>query len=121
MTEKEREEAFVKKAGATLDESLEGLDARSLSRLAQVRNRALEAHGARSTRRLGRYGAPVVGLFTTTAVVLIVASLLLKGPLPIDPYGDPADVEILASAEQLDLLDELDFYSWLTGDEEYAG
>ncbi len=121
MTEKEREVAFVKQVKSTLNESDERLDASTLSRLAQVRNQALGGYNARRTRFLVRYKTPVIGLITTTAVLLVVTSLLLKAPVSVQSYGDPADVEILASAEQLDFFEELDFYSWLTRDEEYAG
>lgn len=55
--------------------------------------------------------APVGGLATAAAVAL----LLVQSPGIVEPPAgtDAADFEILMSDDSLEMLEELEFYSWL--------
>ena len=102
-------DAFEKRAKQLFDDSVDGLDAATLSRLNQARHAAIEA----SPRRwppLVRW-APVGGLATAAAVAL----LLFQSPAVIEPPVDAStvDMEILLSEDNLDMLEDLEFYEWI--------
>ena len=92
-----------------LDRSLEDIDAASLSRLNRIRQTALAE--ARISR--WHWWIPASGLATACAVLLIVNLSWREpsGPTAIEsPLGD---LELLASNENLEMLEELEFYAWL--------
>lgn len=122
MNEKEREEK--KREEAFVDGIIEGLDRSSaelapgvLRRLARSRALALEegerrgGRGGRGWRRRFTRGA-MAGL--AAASVAVVAFLALQGgPASVRGYDVVEDVDLLASADRLELLEEMDFYAWL--------
>jgi hypothetical protein len=114
------ETEFERNARAMFEASIESLDAGTLSRLNQARNRALEAAAAtRSRRRLWLQWAPAGAL----AASILAAALLLRTPVT-DPTATlgataaPAPVELLAAGEDLDIASEaeLAFYEWIAAD-----
>jgi hypothetical protein len=115
----EHESDFERHARQTYDSSLDRLDAGTLSRLNQARNRALEAAvNARSRRRAWLGWAPA----GTLAAGVLAAALLLRTP-STDPtiaagVTPPAPVELLAAGEDLDIAAEADlgFYEWMAAD-----
>ena len=97
-------------ARGLLDESVEHLDAATLSRLNQARQQALEA-ASRHTHAGGRWWAiPASAL----AAAFLAAVIWWPGPA-VD--GTPAlpieDMEILVTADSLEMLEELEFFMWL--------
>lgn len=105
-------EEFTRQAKSLLDDSAESLDGQTRSRLHQARNRALASGGSRSSW----LGWSVTGSLATS---LAVAFLLLgpadqTPPLP-DIYADPVQQAV---AEDLELMDDLDFIAWLVMEEE---
>ena len=107
-TETEAEQAFAARAKQVFDESVDGLDAASLSRLNRGRQAAL-AEIDRPRQRWSRW-TPAVG----AAAVVLLAVVMLRGPAEIDVIAAPAsDLEILLSEESIDMFEELEFYSWL--------
>jgi len=98
-----------------LDEKAEGLDAATLSRLRQARERAL----ARRPGSPGRLAWPGGGAARWAGALAGVALLLVAGWTVWRQAAGPAlpvagdDLEVLASAEDLSLYQELDFYLWL--------
>lgn len=103
-------EAFEKRAKAQFDNSVEELDAATLSRLNQGRHAALEAlHGGRPLAAWGRW-VPLTGV----AAAALVTVMLVRGPEMAPLPGDAvADFEILLEGENLELYEDLEFYSWL--------
>jgi hypothetical protein len=106
------EEELQDRAKALFDDSVEKLDAATLSRLNQSRQRALqEVHVAPSAGRWARW-APAGGL----AVAAVIAVTVWQGR-PVDdvaPAADSAaDFEILLSEDSLDMLEDLEFFSWI--------
>ena len=92
-----------------LDQSVEHLDGATLSRLTQARNQALDS--ARRSRHSAWWS--VGGLATAAALVLAIA-VTLRTPETVDtpPVTGFEDLELLAT-EDLDLVEDLDFYLWL--------
>jgi len=107
---------FERNARVVLEQSLARVDARTRSRLNQARHAALEAAGAR--RRAWWRNLTLVPTAGAAAAALLVAVLLWHR----QPGGEPAvleaqhveDMELLADAEALELLDGWDgpFYEW---------
>jgi len=114
----EREmDPVAERARELFDDSVERLDAATLSKLNQGRQAALEELA--SGRRRGRWvrWAPATGMAAAAAVAIV----LLRGPAPVDDIVTPAfdDFEILISSDNLDMIEDLEFYLWI--DEERMG
>jgi len=102
------DETLAQRAKEAFDRSVDGLDAASLSRLNRGRQAALAEVGHPRRERL-RW-MPATG--AVAAVLLVMLSL--QGPGDADFLSAPAtDLDILLSEESIDMLEDLDFYSWL--------
>lgn len=107
---------LINKIQQTLDDSVEHLDAATLSRLNQARQKALQTRH-RPHSFAGHL--PATGLAAITAVVL-VAYLWQSQTLQTDQIVAAAshnDLEILSSNTELDLLEEMDFITWLVDED----
>ena len=100
------------------DEAVEHLDADTLARLAKARRIALDDAASRSKTRIsfGKRWAPAA--MTAGLGSLVIAWLLFDDQRAStdvfveDELAD--DIEILLAGENLELLEDLDFYLWLT-------
>ena len=101
----EDEGAFVEKLRERLDRHAEHLDELTAARLRAMRSRALAEQPVRARRWL-----PVAGLATTAAALLAV---LVWHQRPGEFNGLQEDWELLAAGEELELIEELEFYDWL--------
>ncbi len=107
--------AFADKAKQLFDESVEGLDAETRSRLNRGRRAALEE--IRSARPVWVQWAPAAGVATAA----VVAVVLWTGMPPVDeltPEASASDFEILLTQDSFEMLQDLEFYSWIDLDEE---
>ena len=92
------DERIARTAKQSFDESVDRLDAATLSRLNRGRQAAL-AEIARPERRWQQW-MPASGL------------------AEVDFVGEPAtDLEILLSEESIEMFEDLEFYSWLATQE----
>ena len=109
-TDNKANEQFAEQARELFDESVERLDAATLSRLNQGRHAALDAlHGARPAAIWGRW-VPATGV----AAAALVTVMVMRGPDKVDlPNEMVTDFEILLEGESLEMLEDLEFYSWL--------
>ncbi|MDJ0938633.1 MAG: hypothetical protein QNJ00_02585 [Woeseiaceae bacterium] len=113
MTEA-NDERFEQQAKALFDDSVDRLDAATLSKLNQGRQAALaELSTSRSRAEWVRW-APATGL----AAAALVAVVMLRGPAPVDTptingAAAATDFEILIGEDSLEMIEELEFYSWL--------
>ncbi len=106
----ERQEALTKQAKDLFDESVDKLDAATLSRLNQGRHRALaELDQGASPRGVWLRWVPVTGV----AAAALVTVMVMNGQAPVDQPVTAADFEMLLEEESLEMLDELEFYTWL--------
>lgn len=101
-----------------LDTDAAGYDAATLSRLNRARQAALDA-GLRPRRRPWWHWS-LVAVATSAAVVLAVALTLRTpeaGKPPVAPVAleqsEVDDLELLAAGEDLELIENLEFYAWL--------
>jgi hypothetical protein len=120
---------FERQLRATFDASVNGLDAQTLSRLNQSRQRAVEA-AQRRHRWSGVSGwttwAPVGALAAGVLVAVVVWRMPGEPQVPVTarivvapavPAEDslPEPLELLTSGEDLELATaaDLDFYAWV--------
>jgi hypothetical protein len=102
---------FENKARALFDESVERLDARTRSKLTQARNRALDEVQKGAARRRWIW-APAGGF--AVAAVLAVGILLWQDRTPSPAVAAAIeDLDIVADQDNLDLLQDMEFYAWL--------
>ncbi len=117
MSTEDRDRSFFEQVRKSLDESVAGLDDRTVARLRDIRVKTLEAAG-RENRAFFRPARWVTAGGLAAAAVLIVAvSIWFNGSRQTVPgmYGE--DTEIIASREHFELYEELDFYRWLAAGE----
>lgn len=119
------EGAFEERTRRVFDESVDALDAATLSRLNRARRAALAGQD--------RPG-PIAGWrpVATAAVVAVLAVALWLGQAPNRPVTEPEvavavapedadDLEIVLQDEDLDMLAELEFYAWMDAEEDFRG
>jgi hypothetical protein len=115
---------FERRLRATFDESVDGLDAGTLSRLNRSRQHAVEAaqrRGLRPSRPGWVTWAPLGALAAGVLVAAVVWRMPHESPAPVIvqavPPGDTPQepLELLASGEDLELAAtaDLDFYAWV--------
>lgn len=117
-----REDAeFAARVGDKLRDSVDELDAGTLSRLNRARQEALEhvAPASHRTRRMQSW-LPAAAV----AVLAIVAVTLWWGQTPeigVDESaimaGEVLDIEMLLDEGDLEMYEELEFFVWLPEDE----
>lgn len=106
------DEIFAQKAKRLFDESVENLDGETRSRLNRGRQAALEE--VRPGSRVWMQWGPVAGV-TAAAIVAVV---LWTGEPPVDTTTPAAaDFEILLAEDSLEMLENLEFYSWVEFEE----
>ena len=119
MNDRERgkgNDPFTMKAKAAFDQSVERLDGAALSRLNQGRHRALEHGARRSAVALNRHWAPAAGVAGAAAVAVAVWTVSQQ---PDDALPSAAtDLEIILEIDDFEMLEDLEFYSWVEFDEQ---
>ena len=109
------DDAFAGKAKRLFDESVESLDGETRSRLNRGRQAALAE--IRSGNRRWVQWAPAGGV----AVAAVAALVVWTGSSQIDVLDTPevaSDMEILLTEDSLEMLEDLEFYSWIDLDGE---
>jgi hypothetical protein len=120
------DDEFLEEIKQRLDSSTEELDELTLARLGAARRRAVEAGSRSAVFRLGDTLA--IG-HTGSLALLLVGTLLILSLVMLDPGDDPVldnphvsslmeDMELLGAAEELEFYQELDFYLWVTDDQD---
>lgn len=111
MTER-NDDKLARGARRLFDESVEGLDANALSRLNRSRHKALaELDSRQSAIRPVRW-LPAAGVAAAAVAVVVV----MRGPADVGFVEEPVtatDFEILLDEQSLEMLEDLEFYSWL--------
>lgn len=100
----QNEQAFVEQIKRRLDRQANELDELTVGRLGAARQRAVDA-----VSRPKQSWIPAIGIATATVVVFAVAVWQNPSDLP-GPYEE---LDIIASGEDLELIEDLDFYDWL--------
>ncbi len=104
------DERFSERAAALFDNSVQTLDGQSRSRLNRARQNALSQTSRKTPRS---YWLPAMA---SVAVAAIAGTMLWSADDLDTDYVPPAvtaDFEILLDTDSLELLEDLEFYSWL--------
>ncbi len=107
----EHDEQTGRRAKALFDESVDALDAETLSRLNRGRQHALAALGTGANPWM-RW-VPAAGMATAALVAVMV---LLPGPVQPPAGALPqsvTDMEILLGEDELEMFEDLEFYTWM--------
>jgi hypothetical protein len=110
MSEKDRESRFLKKIKKTLDDGSRNLDSGHQSKLTQIRHQALES---KSNRWLPNWTYLPAMQWGSVACALLVGIILLGEPNKTQLQPGFEDIDLLASADVMELYEDLEFYSWL--------
>lgn len=104
------------------DDSVERLDARTRSRLNQARQQALAEIKKGSTRRYW-LAAPLGGLAAAALIALIMIRAGGEAPQPRIENGSLLldDFDIVADADSFELIQDVEFYSWLADQSNDSG
>ncbi len=109
---------FAAQAKSVFDASVERLDAAALSRLNQGRHAALEQLAGGRHRAAWVRWVPAGGI----AAAALVSIIVMRGPeLESMPVEVVSDFEILLQGESLEMLEDLEFYSWMDAADLDAG
>jgi hypothetical protein len=120
-TELEPMSDFERSAKQAFDASVRGVDAATRTRLVQARERAL--HGASGSRSgLGwSWSLAPSGALAAAAVVAVLMLAHHPRSTEVGPVQFGPDLEILLGKEDLAMLDDdIDFYSWLEDQPDFA-
>lgn len=101
------DEKLEQSAKRLFDESVDGLDAATLSRLNRGRQAAIEA--ASSGRPQWMLWAPATGI----AAAAVVALVMINEPTVDEIDSSVADIDIILGEESIEMIEELEFYAWL--------
>jgi len=106
----EQDDGFEKKVKAVFDTSVDDLDAATLSKLNRGRHEALEE--LEHARHQWSRWMPATGV----AAAVLVAIVVLQSPSDVDDAFGPTtvtDIEILLGEDSIEMLEDLEFYSWI--------
>lgn len=106
----DNDEKLGKRAKALFDTSVDELDGATLSRLNRSRRRAIAELGRPGTAWM-RW-APAAGMATA---MLVAVMMIVPGPGQQEQAVPTSvtDMEILLGDEEFEMLEELEFYSWM--------
>lgn len=109
------DEAFAETAKTLFDDSVASLDGETQSRLTRLRHEALKELDER--RPAWVQWAPATGV----AAAAVVALVMWTGGPEVQDFAEPStasDMEILLTEDSLEMLEDLEFYSWIELNEE---
>lgn len=109
MKETAKRDEFADRTKDLFDESVDRLDAATLSRLNQGRQRALAELDRASPYGQWLRWVPV----TAAAAVALIAVMVVNQPGSVEEPLTATDFEMLIETEDLELLEDLEFYTWL--------
>jgi hypothetical protein len=112
MNDEERKQQFLAQVRKALDEQLDNLDPTVESGLTRMRREALEAAEKKGYIGKPTYRWSTLGAAAAAAAVLLVA-LFTGTPTDTPVNGSLEDLEILTLADQYELVENMEFYSWL--------
>jgi len=112
MKKPHQDEELARQAKELFDDSVERLDSATLSRLNRSRHEALAE--IERTKPFGKWARwmPATGVAAAAVVAVVVwQGVSTEGPLP--ETTEFTDFEILIGEDSLEMLENLEFYSWI--------
>ena len=113
MKQEERDQELVARLTARLDASLGEIGPEAGTRLRRGRLAALSRHGEPGAWRFSLPYWMSAGRLSFAAVTLVAVSLFAVLPAHRQRGIAAEDLEVITAQEQVDLIQDLDFYRWL--------
>ncbi len=110
-----KDDALVSKAKKLFDDSVDGLDGATRSRLNRGRQAAL-SEVAIGPRRVSQW-VPAGGVAAAAIALMVVWNGAEQVDIPQAPEV-ATDMEILLNEDSLEMIEDLEFYSWIDLDAE---
>lgn len=107
MTDQKTEQQFVDAIKHRFDQSIDQIDAGTLSRLNNIRHNALDSADKKYRHRI----LLPVGAMVAASIAVIVFTLVQP-----DSSSSPfiaEDIEMLSTSDGIDFYENLEFYQWL--------
>jgi hypothetical protein len=117
MTERQEDDVMLRRARRLFREQESAMGPETRQALAAARRRALEAAGRPRPRRVSVLGPAL-------AAMLVMAVWFWPGHAPeprLEASATPVDLELVFSAEEWELIDDLDFFLLLAELDEDSG
>ena len=114
VSDQDETTAFAARAKAVFDASVAGLDGRTRSRLTQARHAAVEALARPRAAWRSRW-LPAAGLAAAALAAVVVMLDVQPGNNEPQFAAVVEDMELLTGAEDIELLEDMEFYAWLEG------
>ncbi|MCG7984433.1 MAG: hypothetical protein JAY90_16990 [Candidatus Thiodiazotropha lotti] len=122
------DEEFLSEVKQQLQQSSDALDELTLAKLGAARRRAVEVGSRAAVYRFGdvlSLGRGGMAILILAGLLLIASAVLLKTTnTPVEQQMQSItlleDMELLGAAQELEFYQELDFYLWVT-DEQDSG
>ncbi len=118
--ESDSEKEFVQRAKQSLDEGLNRIPPQTMTRLRKTRREAVRQAESGGFDIASWFPAPMKALATAAVAVLALSTALHFSPGGLTS-GSGEELELVASAEDLELSEDLEFYAWLAEEELDAG
>jgi hypothetical protein len=112
MNTPEKDKQLLDTAKQLFDDSVEQLDAATLSKLNQARQQALSQVGQSAPRQAWSRWAPAGGIAAAAAVALLVMQQPGLDNTVVAP-SMASDFELLLDENELDMFEELEFFALL--------
>ncbi len=107
MSEDKDNQKFIDAISKDIKQSVDDLDASTLSKLTQLRAQALES----KTRVFHQWWYLPAGAIATACLVVLAYSLLINPAMETTRFEQ--DVELISTSDSLDFYEDLEFYEWL--------
>ena len=109
------EDELNSKIRQDLEDSVDALDANTLSKIRQIRAKAVDKAGSNHSIWSGNKQGFLIGGVATTCVMVLAVVLLLNSSTSMQSI--PAeDIELISSSDNFELYEDLEFYEWLEED-----
>lgn len=113
---KMNEDDFNANIRQSLNDSIDSLDANTLSDIRQIRANAIDkAKSSKNSVYAGNKQSFLIGGVATACVMLLAVVLLLNSSTSMQSI-QAEDIELISSSDSFELYEELEFYEWLEED-----
>ena len=110
----EDQRALERRSKAVFDDSANSLDARTRSALTQARHAAVAELERRRRPLMWRIWGPISGVAAAAFVLIVLFAPLRLQPTAVELSTTPfEDLEIVVGTDNLEMLEDLDFYAWI--------
>jgi len=110
---KNTDEQFLEKVKQNLNVRTENLDEKILYRLNKMRRQVLQEGKEKKKRMFSVFRWIQAGALSTLGVAITLLVIWLHSHQTTYSFNNPEDFEIVSSQDQMEMYEDLDFYTWL--------